>query len=153
VHRIKYLLRRRVPTLPTFVDVSDTVDFSWIEPLQHTIETHMTLAETNTVWVVDTKVCHARALTFEACAQTRDNGVVGLGLCLRKEQGKHNRIRTLFDMSLQSSTPPLSLHECDQIIAHNLHANQYRDGGWGAHVRISVADGLCDNTQYIPIGL
>lgn len=79
---------------------------------------------------------------MRACVQTRDNGVVGLGLCLRKEQGKHNRIRTLFDMSLQSNTPQLSLPACEQVIAHNLHANHYRDGEWGSLVRLSVAEGL-----------
>lgn len=73
VHPIEYLLRRRVHTVPTFVDVSDTVDFNWIEPLQRTIEAHMTLAETNTVWVVDTKVCtrtHIRSYA-RVCSDAR----------------------------------------------------------------------------------
>jgi hypothetical protein len=127
-----YMLRVRpkVPLDPAFVDVSDVREFTWIAPLQKVIEERLGTPNENTIWVCDTK--------------TRDNGLCGLALCLREEQGKFNRIRTLFDISLKADRKAVDMNDeaTKKIISYNLHANAYRDGEWGSIVHLVVKEGM-----------
>lgn len=53
-----YLLHRTpsLPKQPTFIDVDDVTDFSWIEPLKDTLDAHAGADTSKTIWLTNTKV-------------------------------------------------------------------------------------------------
>jgi len=75
-----YLLHKLPDTKPepTFVKIDDVENFDWIEPLQKKIDERLNEPQEKTIWIYSN--------------QTKDNGAVGLAMCLREENNK-NRIR------------------------------------------------------------
>ncbi|CAJ0579052.1 unnamed protein product, partial [Mesorhabditis spiculigera] len=126
---------RKIPTQPrepTFIDVDDIKDFTWVEPLQQAVEERLNEPEYKTIWLNSTKV--------------RNNGVVGMALCFVEENLKANRFRTLVDMSVKKGNrtgpPALTLDKDNvkKIIELDMHANNYRDGEFGSMRHIVVRD-------------
>ncbi len=66
-----------------------------------------------------------------------------LALCLRDEQGKFNRIRTLFDISLNPHTPLIDMNDetTKRVLSYNLLENTYRDGEWGSIGHLVMKEG------------
>ncbi len=132
-----YMIRKlpSEPREPTFIDVDDVVDFSWIEPLQQVIEDNLNEPELKTIWVTST--------------ERRDNGAVGLALCLREESTKANRFRRICDVSLKNTDAPVVLdlesEKVQEHIAIDLHATDYRDGIWGSFVHMVMKEGKSDS--------
>ncbi|CAI5456722.1 unnamed protein product [Caenorhabditis angaria] len=120
------------PRDPTFVDLDDIKDFTWVEPLQKIVEDRLNEPDSKTIWLVSNKV--------------RNNGLVGLSLCFNEENLKANRFRSAFDMStvkkIREGPPVWSVNdkEIQEIIKLDLHANNYKDGVWGSMRHIVVKD-------------
>ncbi|PIC51785.1 hypothetical protein B9Z55_002156 [Caenorhabditis nigoni] len=129
-----YAVRRiaSVPRDPAFIDVDDIKEFSWIEPLQKTVEERLNEPDSKTIWLVSNKC--------------RNNGIVGLALCFVEENLKSNRFRSAFDMSATKAIrdgPPvwnIGDEETKKIIDLDMHANDYMDGQWGSMRHIVVKD-------------
>lgn len=53
-----YIIRRipSIPRHPTYIDVDDIKEFSWIEPLQKTVEEKLNKPDSETIWLVSNKV-------------------------------------------------------------------------------------------------
>lgn len=126
---------RKIPTQerdPAIIDIDDIKEFTWIEPLQKAIEERMNEPDYKTIWLSNTKV--------------RNNGTLGLALCFVEENLKHNRFRTLSDISVkkQNREGPavisLEKESVQQILKLDMHANNYRDGDWGSVRHIVVKD-------------
>nr|AXS78290.1 fatty acid synthase [Anisakis simplex] len=118
---------RKIPAQavdPVFIDLDDIVEYSWIEALQKVIEERLTEPDSKTIWMMNTKV--------------RNNGLLGLALCLNEEYLKSNRFRTLLDMSVKKENRegPAQMgpdfENTKKIMDLDLHANNYRDGVWGS---------------------
>uniref|UniRef100_A0A914ZHK0 Fatty acid synthase n=1 Tax=Parascaris univalens TaxID=6257 RepID=A0A914ZHK0_PARUN len=129
-----YAVRRTPPhpLEPVVIDMDDLEEFSWIEPLQKIVEERLNEPDYKTIWMTSTKV--------------RNNGILGLSLCIKEENLKSNRFRTIIDMSVKKenrSGPPRIRMEDEatkQIMNLDLHANNYRDGVWGSIRHIVVKE-------------
>lgn len=157
-----YLLRQRVAHEidHAFVDINDVENFTWIEPLKKTIEERISKPDTHTIWLLDNEVRASfakgrkvRSTLHNVALQLRDNGTVGLALCLREEHGKFNRMRSIVDVSLKPenrSGPAVCTKEHPDfkwIVRHNLHANNYRDGDWGSFRHMVIKEGAACFTK------
>ncbi len=138
-----YMIRKlpSVPRQPTFINVDDVVNFTWIEHLQQVIEDNLNEPELRTIWVTST--------------ERRDNGATGLALCLREESSKVNRFRRICDVSLKNRDEPavldLESKEVQEQITIDLFATDYRDGTWGSFVHTAIKEGKCDSSSiHIP---
>jgi fatty acid synthase len=124
-----------MPITTCFVDIDDVNEFTWLTPLQAAVEARIGKPDTDTIWIMDTQVCVDTPLDNHLIWQTRDNGSVGLAVCLREEHGKFNCIRHVADVSLavRSGAPVINRTHVDmaKVVQHNLHSNNYRDGEWG----------------------
>uniref|UniRef100_A0A8R1DF59 Fatty acid synthase n=1 Tax=Caenorhabditis japonica TaxID=281687 RepID=A0A8R1DF59_CAEJA len=128
-----YVIRREpsAPRNPTFIDVDDINEFTWIEPLQQAVEARLNEPDSETIWLASNKC--------------RNNGVVGLALCFVEENLKSNRFRSIFDMSTDKTrngpaTWQIEDEEIQKLIALDLHANDYVNGQWGSMRHIVVKD-------------
>jgi len=125
-----YLLHK-IPTnprKPIFFDVDDQKEFSWLKPVQDAIEERLDAPPEDTIWLTSTKA--------------RDNGITGLGLCLRDELSRA-RIHSIVDVSHKAPpdvTLDLKSPEAQRIIENDLHSNIHRDGVGGALQHILVKD-------------
>ena len=126
---------RKIPTQardPAIMDIDDIDKFTWIEPLQKTIEERLNEPDWKTVWLKSTRI--------------RNNGTLGIALCFVEENLKFNRFRTLCDISVKKENrtgPPVIKMDSDEvkeIFEKDLHANNYRDGVWGSVRHIVVKD-------------
>jgi fatty acid synthase len=126
---------RKIPTQkrdPAIIDIDDIENFTWIEPLQKTIEERLNEPDYKTIWLKSTKI--------------RNNGTLGIALCFVEENLKFNRFRTLCDISVKKENragPPVIKMDSDEvkeIMEKDLHANNYRDGEWGSVRHIVVKD-------------
>uniref|UniRef100_A0A915JP64 Fatty acid synthase n=1 Tax=Romanomermis culicivorax TaxID=13658 RepID=A0A915JP64_ROMCU len=120
-----FLLRR--PSLEDqksqTINVDDVKEFSWLKPLQKAVDE----TDDDKIW-----------LTSET---SRDNGAVGMGLCLRAEVSKDS-IRTLINSNMKDETKPFTVEDSQvqKIMANDMHSNIYRDGTWGTFRHIQVKD-------------
>jgi len=123
-----YLLRKVNPTpkKPIYIDVDDVKEFSWLKPTQDAIEERLDAPPEDTIWLTSTKV--------------HDNGLVGLGLCLRDELSKF-RVHTLMDASFKPKTQlDIKSPEVQRVVENGFHSNVYRDGEWGTFQHVVVKD-------------
>ncbi|KHN72457.1 Fatty acid synthase [Toxocara canis] len=120
------------PREPVVVDMDDIEEFSWIEPLQKIIEERLNEPDYKTVWMTNTRV--------------RNNGLLGLALCINEENLKSNRFRTLIDISVKKENrigpPQVNVEDeaTKRVMDLDLHANNYRDGVWGSVRHIVVKE-------------
>uniref|UniRef100_A0A7E4UMS9 Fatty acid synthase n=1 Tax=Panagrellus redivivus TaxID=6233 RepID=A0A7E4UMS9_PANRE len=126
---------RKIPSVerdPAFIDIDDIETFNWIAPLQQTLEERLSEPDNKTIWLTSTTV--------------RNNGVLGIALCFVEENLKFNRFRTFCDISVKrenrTGPPVISLDSpaAKEILAKDLHANNYRDGQWGSVRHMVVKD-------------
>ena len=129
-----YVIRKipSIPRDPALIDIDDIENFTWIEPLQKTIEERLNEPDYKTIWLTSTKV--------------RNNGVLGISLCFVEENLKFNRFRTLCDISAKKENrngPPVlkfDTPEIKEMFDKDLHANNYKDGVWGSVRHIVVKE-------------
>uniref|UniRef100_A0A915HN29 Fatty acid synthase pseudo-KR domain-containing protein n=1 Tax=Romanomermis culicivorax TaxID=13658 RepID=A0A915HN29_ROMCU len=114
---------------PTVVKIDDVKQFEWVEPLQKAIDERLNEPQQKTIWLLSN--------------ETKDNGAVGLSLCLREENNK-NRIRCIADVSLKNrdESKMLTLEDSrvQEVMKNDLLLNVYRDGVWGTIKHLVVRD-------------